>query len=216
MSVAPNGVSQPGSVSQDLFFGESPRTAALPSIPEPVYPHVFAHTSYTASCLSASKIGKRQHSMFSNLAPRLLRTQPACASNELHKQRSVIGRGDNSMITNPQENLWGAAYGIETVSTVAFAKNTGEISGSSSLQHQKETSMATNPRENSRRGRISRETSGRLAYVGDISPRIASKHRILKISPVVIRYSTKERLRWQRTRERTYGGDAFRERRLEG
>ena len=33
MSVAPDGVSQPGSVSQDLFFGESSGTVALPPIP---------------------------------------------------------------------------------------------------------------------------------------------------------------------------------------
>ena len=52
--------------------------------------------------------------------------------------------------------------------------NNGETSDSSSLQRQKNTSMAPNPRENLREGRVSRETSGRLAYVGEISPRIAS------------------------------------------
>ena len=128
MSVAPDGVPQPGSVSQDLFFGESPGAAALHPMPEPVYPHVFAHTFHTSGCLSASKIGKRQKSMFSDLAPRLSRTQLACASNELHKQQPTIGRRDNSMIANPQENSWGVAYGVETVPTIAFAKNTGETS----------------------------------------------------------------------------------------
>ena len=59
MSVAPDGVPQPGSVSQDLFFGESSGTVALPSIPEPVYPHVCALTSHTSSCVSALKTGKR-------------------------------------------------------------------------------------------------------------------------------------------------------------
>ena len=60
MSVAPDGVTQPGSVSQDLFFGESSGTVALPPIPEPVYPHVPAHTSHMSSCLSTLKIGKRK------------------------------------------------------------------------------------------------------------------------------------------------------------
>ena len=48
--------------------------------------------------------------------------------------------------------------------------NTGETSGSTSLQREKDALMAPNPRENSRVGRISRETSGKLAYVGEISP----------------------------------------------
>ena len=51
---------------------------------------------------------------------------------------------------------------------------TRETSGSSLLQRQRETSIATKSRENSRGGCISRETSGRLAYRGDISPRISS------------------------------------------
>ena len=52
--------------------------------------------------------------------------------------------------------------------------NTGETSGSRSLQPQKDARMVPNPRENSRRGRISGETAGKLAYVGTISPRIVS------------------------------------------
>ena len=40
--------------------GESPSTAALPPIPEPVHLYEFAHTSHTSSCLSASQISKRQ------------------------------------------------------------------------------------------------------------------------------------------------------------
>ena len=80
--------------------------AALPLIPEPVYPHVFAHT-YRTFCLLAPKIGKRQNGMFSDLAPRPSRTQPPCASNELHKHRSTIGRRDNSVITRTQEKSWG-------------------------------------------------------------------------------------------------------------
>ena len=92
--------------------------AALPLIPEPVYPHVFAHTSRTSSCLLASKIGKRQNGMFSDLAPRPSRTQPPCASNELHKHRSTIVRRDNSVITRTQEKSWGVTHGVKTVPTI--------------------------------------------------------------------------------------------------
>ena len=42
------------------------------------------------------------------------------------------------------------------------------------LQRQKDALMVPNPRDNSRGGRISRETSEMLAYVENISPRIAS------------------------------------------
>ena len=97
--------------------------------------------------------------------------------------------------------------------------NSGETSGSRLLQRQKDALMVPNPergltggthfqrdlwkagvcgkdfpksspREDSQEGRISRETSGRLAYVRKISPRVA--------------------------RERTHRGDAFPERPLEG
>ena len=175
MSVAPDGVPQPGSVSQDLFFGESSGTVALPPIPEPVYPHVSAHTSHTSSCLSTLKTGKRQNSRFSDLSPRQSRTQPACASNELKKTRhSTIGRSDNSVITSPRENSWGVTHEVESVPKIAFENNTGETSGGSLVQRQKNALMVPNPRENSRRGRASRETSGRLADMGKISPRVVS------------------------------------------
>ena len=52
--------------------------------------------------------------------------------------------------------------------------NTGETSGSSLVRRQKDALMVPNPRGNSRRGRISRETSRMLAYVGKTSPKIAS------------------------------------------
>ena len=91
--------------------------AALPLIPEPVYPHVFARTSRKSSCLLASKIGKRQNGMFSDLAPRPSRTQPPCASNKLHKHRSTIGRRDNSVITSPRETSWGVTHVVNTVPT---------------------------------------------------------------------------------------------------
>ena len=175
MSVAPDGVPQPGSVSQDLFFGESSGTVALPPIPEPVYPHVSAHTSHTSSCLSTLKIGKRQNSRFRDRAPRRSRTQPACAANELQKKRqSTIGWSVNSVITSPRDNSCGVAHDVETVPTIAFEKNTGETSGGSLVQRQKDALMVPNPRENSRGGRASKESSGRLADVENISPRIVS------------------------------------------
>ena len=42
-SVAPDGVPQPGLVSQDLFFGEGPGTAALPPMTESVSPQFCPH-----------------------------------------------------------------------------------------------------------------------------------------------------------------------------
>ena len=138
MSVAPDGVPQPGSVSQDLFFGESSGTVALLPIPEPVYPRVSSFTSHMPSCLSTLKIGKRQNSRFSDRAPRRSRNQPACASNELKKtQKSTIGRSDNAVITCSRDNAWGVAHEVETVPTIAFENNTGETSGGRLVLRQK-------------------------------------------------------------------------------
>ena len=132
MSVAPDGVPQPGSVSQDLFFGESSGTVALPSIPEPVYPHVSTLTSHTSSCLSTLKTGKRQNSSFRDGAPRRSRNQPACAPNELRKTRhSKIGRSDNSVSTCSRDNAWGVAH---------------VGSGSRPLQRQEDAVMVPNSR----------------------------------------------------------------------
>ena len=89
------------------------------------------------------------------------------------------------MTTNPIEKSRGEyisretserlAYVGKTSSTIAFARtNTGETSGSSSVQRQKGASMATSPRKNSRGERVSGETPGRLAYVVDTSLFITS------------------------------------------
>ena len=137
-SVAPDGVPQPGPVSQDLFFGESSGTVALLPIPEPVYPHVSALTSHRSSCLSTLKIGKGQNSRYSDGAPRRSRNQPVCASNELQKARqSTIGRSDNSVITCSRDNAWGVAHEVETVPTIAFENETGETSGGRLVLRQK-------------------------------------------------------------------------------
>ena len=52
-----------------------------------------------------------------------------------------------------------------TPSIASTQSNTEETSGNSSLQRQRETSMAPNPRENSRGGRSSRKK-----YAGETSP----------------------------------------------
>ena len=52
--------------------------------------------------------------------------------------------------------------------------NTGETPGSRPLQSQKDALVVPNPTENSRGGRASRESFGRLADAENISPRIVS------------------------------------------
>ena len=77
------------------------------------------------------------------------------------------------MITSPRDNSWGVANEVETVPKT-FEKNNGETSGGSLIQRQKYALMVPNPRENSRGGHASRESSGRLADVEKVSPRIVS------------------------------------------
>ena len=95
---------------------------------------------------------------------------------------------ETSMATNRREHSREARISKETFERLAYVgkisptiasarTNTGEISGSSSVQHQRETSVTTNPRENSKEERISRETSARLGYVRETSPTIASKKK---------------------------------------
>ena len=148
---------QPGSVSHDLFFGESSGTVALPSIPEPVYPHVSAFTSHTSSCLSTFQTGKRQNSSFRDGAPRRSRNQPACAPNELRKTRhSKIGRSDNSVSTCSRDNAWGVAH---------------VGSGSRPLQRQEDAVMVPNSRACSRGGSAPRDSSKGLTSGEPIFPR---------------------------------------------
>ena len=58
--------------------------------------------------------------------------------------------------------------------TVSVRSNTREIPGSRPLQRQEDALMVPNPRENSRGESASRDSSGRLAKVEKISPRIVS------------------------------------------
>ena len=52
---------------------------------------------------------------------------------------------------------------------ISVRSNTGETSVSTPLQRQNDALMVPNPRENSRRVRAFRETSGRLAGVEKVS-----------------------------------------------
>ena len=85
------------------------------------------------------------------------------------------------MVPNPREDSRGGRISRETSGRLAYAgkispravsvrSNTRETSGSSLVQRQKDALVVQNPRENSRGGRISRETSGKLAGVENISP----------------------------------------------
>ena len=75
---------------------------------------------------------------------------------------------------------------------VSVQSNTGENPSNRPLQRQEDALMVPNPRENSRGGSASRDSSGRLAKVEKISPRIVSGHRTLERPPVVDRYSAKK------------------------
>ena len=87
------------------------------------------------------------------------------------------------MVPNPRENSRGGHASrdssgrlakVEKISPkrVSVRSNTGENPGSRSLQREEYALMVPNPRENSRGGRASRDSSGRLAKVEKISPRI--------------------------------------------
>ena len=92
---------------------------------------------------------------------------------------------DALMVPNPRDNSRGGHISKETSEMLAYVENispriasvrsnTAETSDSSLVQRPKDALMVPNPRGNSRGGRISIETSGRLAHVGITSPRIAS------------------------------------------
>ena len=105
-------------------------------------------------------------------------------AGEISCNSYVQRRRETSMVTNPIEITGGrnprevsgrlACVGETSPTMVIAQANTGETSGGSLVQRQRETSMATNPRENSREEHNSRKTCGRLAYVGETSPTVAS------------------------------------------
>ena len=89
------------------------------------------------------------------------------------------------MVPNPKENSRGGRASrdssgrlakVENISprVVSVRSNTGETLGSRPLQRQEDALMVPNPRENSWGGSASRDSSGRLAKVENIFPRIVS------------------------------------------
>ena len=152
-----------------------------------------------------------------SIAPVRSNTGEISGSSLVQRQKYAL------MVPNPRENSRGGRISRETSEMLAYVEkvsprvasvrsNTGETSSSRSLQRQKNAVMVPNLRENSRGGRTSRDTSGKLAYVRKTSPRIASARSNTERPTVVIRYSAKERPRWHRTRERTHEGGALPER----
>ena len=95
---------------------------------------------------------------------------------------SLVQRQEDAlMVPNPREKSRGGRASKESPGRLADVEkksprissvrsNTGETSGRRPLQRQKDTLMVPNPRENSRGGRASRESSGRLANMENISP----------------------------------------------
>ena len=116
------------------------------------------------------------------ISPRIVcvrsNTGETSGSSPLQRQNDAL------MAPNPRENSRGRtsretsvrlAYEGKSPPRIASVRsNTGETTGGRSLQRQKYAWRAPNLRGNSRGGRTSRETSGKLAYVGESSPRIAS------------------------------------------
>ena len=118
-----------------------------------------------------------------NISPRIVsvrsNTGETSGSRPLQRQENAL------MVPNPRENSRGGRAFRDTPGRLADVEkispriasvrsNTGETPGSSLVQRQKGALMVPNPRENSRGGRASRETPGRLADVEKTSPRIVS------------------------------------------
>ena len=96
----------------------------------------------------------------------------------------VLRQKDALMIPNPREcsrrsasrKSSGSLVDVEKISPRAASvrSNTEETSSSSLVQRQKDALMVPNPRENSRGGGASRDSSGSLTKVEKISPRKVS------------------------------------------
>ena len=135
------------------------------------------------------------------------------ASNKWQKKRqSTIGRSDNLVITSSRDNAWRVAREVETVPTTAFEKNTRETSGGGLVLRQNDALMVPNPREISRGGSASRESSGSLADVEKISPTtfsVRSNTEETSSSSLVRRQ--KDALMIPNPRENSRGGSASRD-----
>ena len=117
-----------------------------------------------------------------NNSPRIVSVRSNTGEN--YGSSLVQRQKDAWMVPNPRENSrGGCASGkssgrladVENISprTVSVRSNTGETSGGSLVQRPKYVWMVPNPRETSRGGRVSKESSGRRADVENSSPRIA-------------------------------------------
>ena len=127
------------------------------------------------------------------------------------------------MVSNPRENSPGGRASressgrlakVENISStiVSVQSNTGETPVSRPLQCQNDALIVPNPRENSRGGRASRESSGRLAKVEKISPRVASVRSNTGETPGSRQLQRqKDALMVLNPRENSRGGRAFRE-----
>ena len=118
-----------------------------------------------------------------NISPRIASVRSN--TGETRSRRLLQRQEDALMVPNPRENSRGVRasrrssvrlVNEENISPriVSVRSNTGETPGSRPLQRQEDALMVPNPRENSRGGRASRESSGRLGSVEKISPRIVS------------------------------------------
>ena len=99
--------------------------------------------------------------------------------------RPLPRQEDALMVPNPKNSSRGGrasrdssgrlAQGEKISPRIVYVRsNTGETPGSRTLQRQEDALMVPNPRDSSRGGRASRDSSGRLANGENISPRIVS------------------------------------------
>ena len=131
----------------------------------------------------ASRESSGRRADVENISPRIASVRSS--TRETSDGRPLQRQKGTLMVPNPRENSRGGRASRESSGRLADVEmisprivfvraNTGETSGSSLVQRQKDALMVPNPRENSRGGRASRESSGRLADVEMISPRIVS------------------------------------------
>ena len=106
-------------------------------------------------------------------------------TGETPGSRPIQRQEDALMVPNPRENSRGERASRDSSGRLAKVEkifprlvsvrsNTGYTPGSKPPQRQEDALMVPNPRKNSWGGRASRESSGRLANVENISPRTVS------------------------------------------
>ena len=106
-------------------------------------------------------------------------------TGETPGSRPLQRQEDTLIVPNPRESTRGESASRDSSGKLANEEkifprivsaisNTGENPGSRPLQRQEDALMVPNPRERSRGGSASRDSSGRLADVEKISPKIVS------------------------------------------